>query len=150
MLCFKITMPNEHDRIGRMCAYAEPHVGIFWAIATSSGEQLLSASCALSAAETYGDCLTFGPGHYQVWQGWRRSRELDSLPRAVVRAFEYEAWPRGRIVFDRVDDRFRLYADRQLFGERWIALICERFKLPREKTVAEGDLHYRSVENISP
>jgi hypothetical protein len=95
-----------------------PHVGIFWMVSAPSGAQLLAASCLLSEAEPYGDCLTFGPGHYQVWQGWRRSRELDAAARAIVRAYEYEDWPRGRIVFDHSQDRFVLSAGPTIFGRR--------------------------------
>jgi hypothetical protein len=34
--------------------------------------------------------------------------------RAIVQSYEYEVWPRGRIVFDRARDPFVLYADRKL------------------------------------
>ena len=53
----------------------------------------------------------FGPGHHEIWQGWRQSRDLDAGARAVVRAYEYEDWPRGRIVFNREQNRFILYCD---------------------------------------
>jgi hypothetical protein len=34
----------------------------------SGGEaRLLAASCRLDQAEPYGDCLTYGPGHYETW-----------------------------------------------------------------------------------
>lgn len=127
-----------------------PRVGIFWMVSTASGARILAASCPLSEAEPYGDCLTFGPGHYRIWDGWRRSRELDAEARSIVRAHEYEAWPRGRIVFDRLRDGFMLYADRQLMGAATVGQICERFQLPRERTTVEGDSHYKSWEIVSP
>ncbi len=49
-----------------------PQVGIFWVAQTADGEvRLLAAGCSLDQAETYGDCLTYSPGHYC---GFRRSR----------------------------------------------------------------------------
>lgn len=126
----------------------EPHVGIFWIVGTPAGSQLLTASCTLSEAEPYGDCLTFGPGHYHVWQNWRRSRDLEAVARAVVRDYEYEEWPRGRVVFDRANERFVLYSDKKLMGAVTISRICERFQLPADRVVVEGDTHYQSTEAI--
>ena len=123
-----------------------PQVGIFWVIAVTDGARLLAASCALNEAEAYGDCLTYGPGHYQIWQGWRRSRELDAAERAVVRAYEYEDWPRGRIVFNQVQDRFILYSDRKLMHPATIEGIQQRFKLPAGRIAIEADFHYQSRE----
>ena len=79
-----------------------PHVGIFWAVQTSNGEaKLLAKGCALDQAEPYGDCLTYGPRHYETWAHWRRDRHVDAALRAIVRSYEYEDWPRGRIIFHR-------------------------------------------------
>src|ERR1700730_13683679 len=91
----------------------------------SSGEpRLLAAGRPLDEAEAYGDCLTYSPGHYKTWAQWRRDRTLDPLLRALVRAYEYEDWPRGRIVFDRSRDLFILYADRKLLTPATIARIA--------------------------
>ena len=113
-----------------------------------SGLQLLTASVAMSEAEPYGDCLTYGPGHYHVWLGWRRTRDLTPSAHATVQAYEYEDWPRGRIVFDRARDRFMLYADRKLIAAEIIGRICDRFRLPEDRTLIETDSHYRSTEAI--
>ena len=67
-----------------------PLIGIFWMISAANGARLLAASCMLDEAESYGDCLTFGPGHYEIWRGWRRSREQDAAAHAVVCAHEYD------------------------------------------------------------
>jgi hypothetical protein len=40
-----------------------------------------------------------------------------------VRSYQYEDWPRGRIVFDRARDLFILYADRKLMTPAMIARI---------------------------
>ena len=76
--------------------------------------RLLSTGCSLEAAEPYGDFLTFAGGHYEVWEGWRNIKDHDPAVRTVVRTFEYEDWPRGRIVFDQMKKLFILYADRKL------------------------------------
>jgi hypothetical protein len=85
-----------------------PHVGIFWVV--QAEPRLLAAGCPLDQAEPYGDCLTYGPGHYETWAQWRRDRTVEPGLRALVRSYEYEDWPRGRIVFDRSRDLFVLYA----------------------------------------
>jgi hypothetical protein len=115
-----------------------PHVGIFWLVQTTEDEaRLLAAGCPMDQAEPYGDCLTYSPGHYKTWAQCRRDRTVDPALRAIVRAYEYEDWPRGRIVFDRSRDLFILYADRKLLTPATIArietqFICRR-KAPRSK-----------------
>jgi hypothetical protein len=126
---------------------ATPHVGIFWLAQTSNGEaRLLTADCPLDQAEPYGDCLTYGPGHYETWAHWRRDRTVDPALRATVQSYEYEDWPRGRIVFDRTRDQFILYADRKLMAPETIARIETRFHLPAERTETQSDWHYQSTE----
>jgi hypothetical protein len=78
-----------------------------WCNRPAGEARLLTADCPLDQAEPYGD-----PGHYETWAHWRGDRTLDPALRALVRAYEYEDWPRGRIVFDRLRDLFILYADR--------------------------------------
>ncbi len=129
-----------------MIENASPLIGIFWMISAAGGPRLLAASCTLDKAEPGGDFLNFGPGHYEIWQGWRQSRELDAAARAVVRAHEYEDWPRGRIVFDRTKNRFILYCDRKLMRPETIEQIQKRFRLPLERTDVEADFHYQSRE----
>jgi hypothetical protein len=124
-----------------------PHVGIFWLAQTSNGQaRLLTAGCPLDEAEPYGDCLTYSPGHYKTWAQWRRDRTLDPALRALVRAYEYEDWPRGRIVFDRSRDLFVLYADRKLQTPAMIARIETQFHLREERTEVTSDFHYQSKE----
>jgi hypothetical protein len=124
-----------------------PHVGIFWVVQMSDGEaKLLAAGCPLNQAEPYGDCLTYGPGHYETWAHWRRDRTIDPVFRAIVRSSEYEDWPRGRIVFDRVRDFFIIYADRKLMTPAMTARIKTQFHLPADRTEIQSDWHYRSTE----
>jgi hypothetical protein len=109
----------------------------------STGEaRLLTAGCPLDQAEPYGDCLTNGPGHYETWAHWRRDPAL----RALVQSYEYEDWPRGRIVFDRLRDLFIIYADRKLLTPTTIARLKTQFLLPTERTEVQSDVHYQSTE----
>jgi hypothetical protein len=120
-----------------------PQVGIFWLVQPSNGEaRLLTADCPLDQ----GDCLTYGPGHYEAWAHWRRDRPADPALRAIVRSYEYEDWPRGRIVFDRSRDLFILYADRKLMTREMITRIKTQFHLPAERTEVTSDFHYQSNE----
>jgi hypothetical protein len=124
-----------------------PRVGIFWLVQTSDGDaRLLTASCPLYQAEPYGDCFTYGPGHYETWAHWRRDRTVEPAMRAIVGAYEYEDWPRGRIVFDRARDLFVLYADRKLMTPAMTARIKAQFHLPAERTEVQSDFHYQSNE----
>ncbi len=116
-------------------------------VQTTEGEaRLLAAGCPLDQAEPYGDCLTYGPGHYETWAQYRRDRTVDPALRALVRSYEYEDWPRGRIVFDRSRDQFILYADRKLMAPEMIARIETQFHLPAERTEIQSDGHYQSTE----
>jgi hypothetical protein len=124
-----------------------PHVGIFWLAQSTYGEaRLLTAGCPLDQAEPYGDCLTYGPGHYETWAQWRRDRTVNPALRALVRSYEYEDWPRGRIVFDRSRDLFIIYADRKLLTPATIARLETQFLLPTERTEIQSDLHYKSTK----
>jgi hypothetical protein len=119
-----------------------PQLGIFWPVQMSNGgARLLAAGCPLDQAEPYGDCLTYGPGHYKTWAHWPRDRTVDPALRAIVRSHEYEDWPRGRIVFDLVRDLFILYADRKLMTPAIIARIKAQFHLPAERSEVTSDFH---------
>jgi hypothetical protein len=116
-------------------------------VQTPEGEaRLLATGCPLDQAESYGECLTYGPGHYETWAHWRRDRTVDPTLCAIVCSYAYEDWPRGRIVFDRSRDLFVLYADRKLMTPATIARIETQFHLPEERTEIQSDFHYQSTE----
>ena len=124
-----------------------PQVAIFWLVqATEGAARLLTAGCPLDQAEPYGNCLTYGPGHYETWAHWRRDRTVEPALRALVRSYKYEAWPQGRIVFDQSRALFIIYADRKLLTPATIARIGTQFHLPAERTEIQSDLHYKSTE----
>jgi hypothetical protein len=116
-----------------------PHVGIFWLVQSPKGEtRLLASGCPLDQAESYGDCLTYGPGHYETWAHWRRDRTVEHALRAIVRSYEYEDWPRGRIVFDRAHDLFILTGNDHTHQNP--------ISFPAERTEIQSDWHYQSKE----
>jgi hypothetical protein len=71
---------------------------------------------------------------------------LEPALRALVRSYEYEDWPRGRIVFDQSRDLFIIYADRKLLTPATIARLETQFHLPADRTEIQSDLHYKSTE----
>jgi hypothetical protein len=58
--------------------------------------------------------------------------------RAIVRSYEYEDGPLGRIVFDRARDLFIIYADRKLLAPAMIACIATQFHLQAERASPIG------------
>jgi hypothetical protein len=104
----------------------------------------------LDRAEPYGDALTLPDGHYETWEVWRR-RTLplpDPALRPVVASTEYDAWPRGRVVYERTPNRFVVYADGQLLGAARLARILMAFALPPDRTSALSDPHYRYATQL--
>jgi hypothetical protein len=136
--------------IGAFAAH-RPSVGIFWVVETGPGEaRLLTAGCSLETAELYGEFLTFADGHYEVWERWRNINYHDPALRAIVRTFEYEDWPRGRIVFDQMKKHFILFADRKLMLSGAIARIRTQFAISPDGTTVKTDFHYQSAETPGP
>lgn len=109
---------------------------------------MLVEGCDLEAAEPYGECLTFGPGHYEVWERWRHACPPNRALTSLVRECEYEEWPRGRVVLDRAADRFVLYADRRITAASLTGEVVKRFCLPSDRVVVRHDLHYQSPRAI--
>jgi hypothetical protein len=71
---------------------------------------------------------------------------VDPALRGIARLYEYEDWPRGRVVFDWSRDLFILYADRKLMTPATIALIATQFHLLEDRTEIQSDFHYQSSE----
>jgi hypothetical protein len=130
-------------------AGTNPMVGIFWFVLDGMGARhLLAAECDLAEAEPYGDCLTFGPGHYEIWNKWRGTGPPNVALAKIVRDDEYEEWPRGRIVFDGAANRFMLYADRRITAEGLADEVARHFGLPTDTVIVQHDLHYQSTRAI--
>ena len=124
-----------------------PSVGIFWGVPDAGRTALVTDRTPLAEAEAYGDCLTHPHGHYEVWEAWRAlgATELRrrGMPSAIA-GHEYEALPRGRVVYMRTPALFTLYADRRLQRPELIAELVRLFGLDGERNVVRSDVHYRT------
>lgn len=120
----------------------QPSLGIFWRVA---GILVIDRS-TLDEGEPYGDCLTHAAGHYERWENWRalgaeRLRAIGFPDR--IASTEYDEWPRGRIVYERLAKRFVLYADRRLQKPDAIDALKRAFGLLEAEVMVASDSHYR-------
>ncbi|MDH3030134.1 MULTISPECIES: hypothetical protein [Methylobacterium] len=124
-----------------------PYVGIFWGVPDDGRTVLVTDRTPLAEAEAYGDCLTHPRGHHEVWEAWRRlgatALRRRGLPPAIA-GYEYEAFPRGRVVYMRGPALFTLYADRRLQRPEMIADLVQLFGLTGQDHVVHSDAHYRT------
>jgi hypothetical protein len=100
----------------------------------------------LDDAERYGDCLTHAAGHYERWQEWQALSEkvlASAGYPSLLRSTEYDEWPRGRIVYEIVSNRFVLYADRRLRKPQIIDALIMAFGLIGVEVAVRSDAHYR-------
>jgi hypothetical protein len=67
-----------------------------------------------------------------------------------VQAVEYEAFPRGRAVFNFVRGRFTVYGDRQVFNHKLQKRVLERFGIPADRVEFAEDGHYLSSLSLFP
>lgn len=119
-----------------------PSLGIFWLVA---GVLVIDRSI-LNEGEQYGDCLTHAAGHYERWKNWRAlgaERLRGTGFPDHIRSTEYDEWPRGRIVYEKVAERFVLYADRRLQTPSIIAALKMVFGLQEANVIVMSDPHYR-------
>lgn len=133
--------------IGRAIGITDnSHLGVYWILRAPTGSlRLLVHACALADAEEYGDCLTCPDAHIDVWVQWQRGQVPEKDLLYLIRDFEYEDWPRGRIVYDRAAEHFVVYIDPQLV--RYPAMreaVIHRFGLLESRWIIRTDLHYRS------
>ncbi|BAQ46054.1 hypothetical protein [Methylobacterium aquaticum] len=124
-----------------------PSVGIFWGVPDGGRTVLVTDCTAMTEAEVYGDCLTHPRGHHEVWEAWRKlgatALRRRGLPPAIV-SHEYEAFPRGRVVYMREPALFTLYADRHLQRPETVTNILRLFGLAGERHTVRSDAHYRT------
>ena len=129
----------------------EPHVGIFWFVRDDEQVMMIADKTPLSAAEVYGDFLTHPVGHYDFWESLRRKgpRGLKAagLPSSPV-WYEYEDFPRGRVVYNRAESCFTIYLDARLREAAIIEKVVETFGLLGTSYAIDGDPHYRSSQSI--
>lgn len=123
------------------------NVGIFWFvpsnIATTS--TMVYDLTPIAEASDYAGFLTHDRGHHEYWEsltrlGPRRLR-ANGDP-TIIASAEYEAYPRGRVVYDPSRQHFTIYADRRLHGQAFIDVILLWFDIPAGSYSVQGDQHY--------
>lgn len=108
-------------------------IAVFWLFRS----QLILEPTDLAEAEPWGQYLN-APSHEAVWMTLQRELRV---PAGV----EYDAPPRGRVVFDSVKRQFHLYADGCILARpELVDEIRRTLKLPIDTSV-QGDEHYRCV-----
>ena len=111
----------------------EPHVGIFWLF----NGKLIIDTTPLSKAEAYGDHLGHAASHVDYWAELQRK---GLVPPEV----EYEEPPRGRVGYDKREERFWLRADRCILKKKaLVSRILRVMNLPSSNTQTEKDDHYQ-------
>ncbi|MPR06275.1 hypothetical protein FS320_02190 [Microvirga tunisiensis] len=129
----------------------DPCVGIFWGIRGFTDTCLVTDKSTLSEAEIYGEFLTHPRGHYEFWEKLRRKGaaflKKQGWPLQIL-SYEYEEWPRGRIVFNTTSQYFTLYADRKLQHPHSLTRIINEFGLDAHTYEVKSDPHYRSSQSL--
>jgi hypothetical protein len=116
----------------------EPHVGIFWLV---KGKLIIDTT-PISKAEPYGDHLGHAASHVDYWAELQRKR-------LVPPEVEYEEPPRGRVGYDKREERFWLRADRCILRTpKLVSKILKQLHLPADTTI-ETDPHYRCAQCLS-
>lgn len=125
----------------------EPCIGIFWGFHDSLGNlRLLVEKTPIPLGESYGDCITHPGGHYDFWEGLSKlgvgGLERKGLPIEPA-LYEYEDFPRGRVVFWPKENHFIIYADRRLQTKEFVEKITEEFNIPSGSFALRSDSHYQ-------
>jgi hypothetical protein len=106
-------------------------VGIFW---VDQGH-LIMASVPIADGVDDGQFVNGPDDHDPYWATVQRThRHLWDV--------EYYQVPRGRVLFNKAEDRFYVYLDKVLRKPPIKRLIGECFRLPRKHTIFRTDLHY--------
>jgi hypothetical protein len=108
-------------------------VGIFWVYQ----RQLLVAAVPLHEGIDDGDFINGPYDHLPYWETVRRT-----MP--VLRTVEYDAIPRGRVLYKHAENRCFVYMDQVLHREEVKQCILRHFQLPAD-TLFDTDIHYTTT-----
>lgn len=110
---------------------------------------LLYDRTPVAEAEPYGDCANHAMGHYRHWSALASLGETSLRTRGLPTTpafYEYEEFPRGRVIYRVPEDRYIINADRKLFYRPFIERIITAFDLPADRYEVRPDSHYRSSQ----
>ncbi len=109
-------------------------IGIFWVYQGV----VLARPIEIIEGETQGDFIDSSDSHLHVWgdpDGFSRDYpELLEMP--------YEAVPRGRVLYEEIEDRFVIYLDECLMNDEDKTALKEAFGLSEKDCVFRSDPHY--------
>lgn len=111
-----------------------PKVGIFFFV---SGKIIIDA-VPVEQGESYGDAIQHG-GHYEFWE----KLVPKNIAERNLKAWSYDAYPRGRVVCFPKRKIFRIYHDACLKPEKQIQKVVVKFELEGIKTELMKDAHYK-------
>jgi hypothetical protein len=113
----------------------EPCVGIFWFFQ----RMLILDATPVSKAEPYGDHVGHSASHIDYWAELQRKR-------LVPQHVDYEESPRGRVGYNKREERYWLRADRCILKSKaLVGRIMKAMNLPPD-TKIETDPHYCCAE----
>jgi hypothetical protein len=89
----------------------------------------------------YGDFIIAHEAHYETWETLKKQNK-------VPKESEYDDIPRGRVLYNRVQKRYKV------FTGKWITkaiklIISSEFKLPKTGVIWDTDEHYDSFKQLS-
>jgi hypothetical protein len=117
----------------------EARVGIFWSY---ENKLFHHESSPLSEGVKTRISIDYEVGHYAAWFIMDKRGILKKLPRNL-RA-EYDAIPRGRVVYLLKKEKFVVYHGDEFDSEQYDMLL-KLFHLPPEKTMDGIDMHYNPL-----
>ncbi|AYJ86899.1 hypothetical protein D3Y57_14320 [Sphingomonas paeninsulae] len=126
------------------------NVGIFWFVPSNVPltSTMIYDLTPIAEASGYAGLKTHDRGHYEYWSSLASlgSNKLRGRgePTIIARS-EYEAYPRGRVVYDPSRQHFIIYADRRLHGQEFIDVILLWFDIPAGRFSVKGDQHYANT-----
>jgi hypothetical protein len=116
----------------------EPKVEIFWFF----NRMLIIDTTPVSQGEAYGDHVGHSASHLDYWAELQRKR-------LVPPEVEYEEHPRGRVGYDKLEERYWLRADRCILrNPKLVSRILKQLHLPSD-TKIETDYHYQCAQCLS-
>ena len=107
-------------------------VGIFWFF---RGE-IIADAIPVTQGDEYGKFINNPLSHHDFWNTLRKKERRLS-------AYEYAQVPRGRVIYDKEEDCYLVYAaERIVQDEGQKALVCSTFHLVPTKTFFKADKPY--------
>lgn len=134
---FEFPLPFEKGDI--LCKpetvnYGEyPQIGPFYII---NDEVFADTENIKDITETYGDFKDSKKDHYSFWDVLCKNGKPFS-------DHEYDYYPRGRVAYNYVEDKYIIYVDSDLNTQKYIDAIIDVFEIPIEKYTVELDEHYK-------